>query len=318
MRDKMLALVVPYFGKLPAHFQLWLNSCAANPQVTWLLYTDDRTPWAYPDNVEVTYCTLDDLRERFQQKFDFEISLPGIKKLGDYKPLYGYLFEEELDGYLAWGHIDLGDVIYGDFSRFVTEDLISRYDRLGYLGHLTIYQNTPENNRRFMADCGAGFGYRDVFSSPNFYNFEEVAIGSIDEIWRHNGWSTGLLCEGIADLRAVSWAFWTRYRYGDVQKTSKDRFLIFEWNHGKLFGHQLSPSGKIVSKEYLYVHFKRRPMPMDEGIDEQRYLIVPGGFIPAPDVIDAECLNRYGRGRFPDPLWLRTRWAGLKARLGIA
>lgn len=317
MMDRKIALVAPYFGKFPAHFQLWLNSCAANPQIMWLLYTDDRTQWKFPSNVIVTYCTLSDLRERFQKKFNFEISLSGIKKLGDYKPLYGYLFEEELKGYFAWGHIDLGDVIYGDFSHFVTEDLISKYDRLGYLGHLTIYQNTLENNRRFMADSGAGFNYRDVLSSPKFYNFEELAVGSIDNIWRKNGWSTGLLCEGIADLRAVSWAFWMRYKYGDVQKMDKDRYLIFEWDRGRLFGHQMTPSGEIVSREYLYVHFKRRPMPIDPEINEQRYVIAPGGFISAPSEIDADYLKKYGKGKFPDPLWLRAKWAGIKVRLGI-
>lgn len=56
---------------------------------------------------------------------------------------------------------------------------------------MAIYRNTPENNRRFMAENGAGFGYRDVFSSPEFMNFEEVAPRSIDEIWRNNGWTTG-------------------------------------------------------------------------------------------------------------------------------
>lgn len=315
---KQLAIVAPYFGLLPAHFQLWLNSCAANPQVTWLLYIDDRTEWVYPENVIVTYCTLDELRVRFQKKFNFEIALPNIRKLGDWKPLYGFLFEEELAGFRAWGHVDVGDVIYGDFSGFVTDELIESYDRLGYLGHLTIYRNTPENNRRFMSDSASGPTWREVISTPEFMNFEELAPGSIDDIWHHNNWSTGLLCDSIADLRADSWAFWMRYKYRENKKTNKDDYLIFEWNSGKLFGHWLSSSGEFVSKEYLYVHFKRRRMLMDPLLDDTHYLIVPGGFVPAPEMIDVSVLKGYGGGKFPDPQWLRTRWSGIKTRLGLA
>ena len=316
MRERMLAIVAPYFGILPAHTQLWLNSCAKNPQVTWLLYTDDRTAWDYPDNVRVSYCTLDDLRERFQRRFDFEIALPGIRKLGDYKPLYGYLFEEELEGYLAWGHVDVGDVIYGDFSKFITEGLIERHDRLGRLGHMTIYRNTPENNRRFMAESGAGFGYREVFSNPEFMNFEEVAPGSIDEIWRHNGWITGEIDRDVADLRAYSWDFRISRGYGtDHHEICDNRCLVFEWNEGTLLGHELDSGGKMASREYLYVHFKRRKMPMALGLDESRYLIVPEGFASAPGNIDIACLKRFGKRRFPDPMWMAAKKAGLKRRL---
>jgi hypothetical protein len=312
----MLAIVAPYFGTLPAHTQLWLNSCGRNPQVTWLLYTDDRTTWDYPDNVRVVYCTLEDLHGRFQERFDFPIALPSIRKLGDYKPLYGYLFEEELEGYRAWGHVDVGDVIYGDFSKFITDDLIDRYDRLGRLGHMTIYRNTPENNRRFKANSGAGFGYREVLSDPQFKNFEEVATGSIDEIWRHNGWATGEIDGDVADLSAYSWGFHITRGYGtDHHEILDNRDLIFEWDDGTLLGHELDKSGGIISREYLYVHFKRRSMPMSKGLDEGRYLIAPDGFLPASTSIDVSCLKRLGKRRFPDPMWIATKKAGLKRRL---
>lgn len=315
MKKQMLALVAPYFGKLPAHFQLWLDSCSMNPQVTWLLYTDDRAPWIYPDNVMVTYCTLDDLRERFQKKFGFKISLPSVKKLGDYKPLYGYLFEEELKGYLAWGNIDVSDVIYGDFSKFITEDLILQYDRLGYLGHLTIYQNTPENNRRFMADSDAGFDYRAMLSSSSFYNFEEVAEGSIDAIWRHNGWTTRSLDDEVADLSSLSWAFRIAKGYAGERKRGKNRNLIFEWREGCLVGYQIEKDGGISSREYLYVHFKRRKMPVLGEVNPSHYLISPQGFSSAPDRVDVHLLRDLGKGKFPDPMWIDAKSKNLLARI---
>lgn len=42
---KSIAYLVPYFGKLPAGFKMWLLSCAANETIDWILLTDDRTEY---------------------------------------------------------------------------------------------------------------------------------------------------------------------------------------------------------------------------------------------------------------------------------
>ena len=42
---KSIAYLVPYFGKLPVGFKMWLLSCAANETIDWILLTDDRTEY---------------------------------------------------------------------------------------------------------------------------------------------------------------------------------------------------------------------------------------------------------------------------------
>ncbi|MTV88024.1 hypothetical protein GM543_11135, partial [Streptococcus pneumoniae] len=110
---KKIVFLCPYFGTLPPHTQLWLNSCKMNPSVTWYLFTDDKRKFDYPENVQVFYTTLEETKALYQKKFDFEISLEGAYKLGDYKPLFGYLYEEMIQEFDAWGHIDVYDEIYG-------------------------------------------------------------------------------------------------------------------------------------------------------------------------------------------------------------
>ena len=169
------AFLCPYFGKFPKHIQLWLNSCGTNKDTTFFIFTDDKQQLDYPDNFVVNYTTFEELKADFQKKFDFEICLPGIYKLGDYKPLYGYLFEELIKDYDAWGYLDVPDEICGKVSDFVNEEAFSKSDKLMARGHMTIFRNTPEVNRRFMADTGENFDYKDIFSSDHFYNFEEIA-----------------------------------------------------------------------------------------------------------------------------------------------
>lgn len=84
-----IAYVVPYFGKFPKGFQFWLMSCGCNPSIDWLIFTDDRTDYDYPDNVKVTYWTFDQMKARVQSVFDFPVSLERPYKLCDYKPAYG-------------------------------------------------------------------------------------------------------------------------------------------------------------------------------------------------------------------------------------
>ena len=63
---KTIGYLVPYFGTLPKNMQLWLKSCAANPTIDWILLTDDKTEYDYPENVKVKYCSFESLKERIQ------------------------------------------------------------------------------------------------------------------------------------------------------------------------------------------------------------------------------------------------------------
>lgn len=98
--------IVPYFGKFPRLFPVWLHSCANNPTVNWLILTDDKRDFCYPANVKVEYTTFAAVRERIQKLFDFEINLSHPYKLCDFKITYGLAFADYLKGY--------------DFGEFVT------------------------------------------------------------------------------------------------------------------------------------------------------------------------------------------------------
>lgn len=309
---KKIMFLCPYFGKLPAHTPLWLTSCAANPTVTWHLFTDDKTPYPYPKNVEVTYTTLEALRERFQTKFDFRISLPGVYKLGDCKPLFGYLFEEELKGYDAWGHIDVADEIYGDIRHFVTDELLEKYDKIMLFGHMCIYKNTPEVNRRFMASTGTELNYQDIFSSDEFYNFEEIAQHSITRIYQNNAWPIGRLDEAIADVHCLTYYFglgkWDK-ELRHYQSFPRQP-LIFSYEHGKTYGYSVQ-NGKVIRKEYAYIHFKRRNMLQQVPNDVQEFCIVPSGFVAKPAEITADFIAQHSK----DKLFYRVYWQEKKKGL---
>lgn len=296
---KKIAFICPYFGTLPQHCQLWLNSCAFNKDITWFLITDDKRAFDYPENVKVIYTTLADLKAEYQNKFDFPISLEGTYKLGDFKPLYGYLYEDTLlKGYDAWGHIDVADEIYGDIRKFVTDELLDEYDKLMVFGHMCIYKNTPEVNRRFMEKSDSNLTYKHIFSSTKFFNFEEIASGSITRIYMHNNYPIGRMDEHFADISGIYYAFRLGKWNGELTKLKyyKRVPLIFSWENGKAYGYSIV-DGEILKKEYLYVHFKRRRMGINVPLDAKEYLIVPSGFEPKNGDIDKAVIKKYSKDK---------------------
>lgn len=169
---KRIALVLPYFGKLPEFFQIWLDSCRANPTVDWLLFTDDESPFDYPSNVHREIMTFPALRERIQRAFDFPVQLPLPYKLCDFKCAYGLVFREELAGYDFWGYCDC-DLVWGNIRKFVTEAMLEKYDRIFSRGHLTLIRNDAESVRFFMKKAKGVPTYENVLASPDNHSFDE-------------------------------------------------------------------------------------------------------------------------------------------------
>lgn len=302
---KRIIFICPFFGKLPPHCQLWLNSCARNETIVWLLITDDRREFDYPSNVIVRYSTLAEEKKRYQKKFDFPIALEGIKKLGDYKPLFGYLYEEEIQGYDYWGHIDVYDEIYGNLRNFLTDDLLKKYDKLMVCGHMGLYRNSYEVNRRFMLRSDLNRTYKDVFSSPGFYNFEEFVPGSITRIYLRNGWKICRLDENIADVYYLKYQF-TRHRWSDDFNSIKKYRpvpMIFAWEDGALYMYSVE-DGKPVKTEFMYIHFRLRKMKVEVRQNAEKYLILPDGFYEMPERITKEFVIRNSKPKwFYPPKW---------------
>lgn len=92
--------------------------------------------------------SFNDFRVLVQSKFDFPVSLERPYKICDFKPAFGLICSEYIQGYDFWGHCDF-DMIFGDIRKYITDDLLNSYDKILPLGHLSIYRNNEENNSRF-------------------------------------------------------------------------------------------------------------------------------------------------------------------------
>lgn len=287
------AFVLPYYGRFPQYFQLFLNSCEANPDFDWLVFTDDHTVYHYPDNVHVHYETFADMQRRVREAFDFHPELGTPYKLCDLKPMYGYLFAEWLEDYQYWGYCDC-DVILGKLSHFITDELLSGYDKLFELGHCSILRNTAENNERFMLSLRGEDLYRKVLVSNQIFTFDESYLGSnVNEIFREHG-ATVFGTDYSANTRAAGSVFQiTRYQ-PDLRTycTENPVHAIYIWDHGTLRRY-MKRLGTFVESELMYMHFQRRTMEVRiTENDWGRFKILPGSFEPLEvKTVDADSFD---------------------------
>ena len=273
--DKVrILLIVPYFGKFPLTFDFFLKSLSFNSGIDLLLITDQEVI-EKPANLLIKHCSFDELRNKIQSKFHFKISLDKPYKLCDYKPAYGYIFEEEISGYNFWGHCDI-DMVLGDILKFLPNSILNTYDKIYQLGHLCLYRNSYENNRRFMLD--AGMNYQDVFTTNLNCLFDEGP--GIQNKYNCLKIPT-YLASDCADISPNHNKF-IRVDYSkEYKKGFNYRHQVFFWENGRVLRAYLLKE-KIQYDEFNYIHVQKRTMtPNIKNINAcNSFFITPKGYIP--------------------------------------
>lgn len=250
---------------------------------TWLFFTDDHASYNWPENTIVHYCTFEEMKNYIQNKFDFNISLDKPYKLCDFKPAYGYIFQDYIKEYDFWGHCDV-DMIWGDMRKFITDDLLEKYEFLYREGAFRLYKNTQKINNLYQCS-GSIFGYREVFSTPVGFGFDEAL--SIQRIAERNDIRIYQNDNVIADIDAFNKPLYirrvTKKRWKDeagiFRSIENYKYQIFEYNHGRIVRHYLH-GNEIKTDEFMYIHLLKRHMNMEcVSPDNDAYLIVPNAFI---------------------------------------
>lgn len=314
-----VALIVPYFGKFPNYFQLVLKSCKANKKhYDWFFFTDNYTEYDYPENVKVFYCSFEEMQRKVQEKFPFKISLEKPYKFCDYRPAYGYIFEEYIEEYDFWGHCDI-DCIYGKFDNFLKEEAFL-CDKIMRLGHMTLYRNCKENNRRFMLQVQGGERYREVYTTDDSCIFdEENVIGEITirDIWKEYGFTEYCMDNVIANTHYKSDIFRLTVQYGDGANylTERRKKNFFVWDRGILYRLSLE-QGEVFKKEYMYLHLMRRKMDIVLNDSEcDTYKIISNAFEDIKKVPTEKMEFQRERWRNFNLQYFRVRWKNLKDKL---
>ena len=258
--------------------------------------------------------TFQECKTLIQSKFDFQIELTNPQKLCDYKCAYGLIFEKFLSKYDWWGYCDL-DQIFGDIGAFITEDMLENYNRIGSIGHFTLYRNTLENCRIFTNVLNGKERYKEVFTTDRGCAFDEWLPDNVNDIYIQSGSSIFLENFG-ADINPYYTQFSTVTFDIDNRKYIKSNIKnsIFMFENGKLF-QIYDNNGKQKKIEYPYIHLQKRKMTdMRSDASLNEYYIIPNCFVDKTKD-SMELLSLCKKWRILNYQYFKVKWQSLKYRI---
>ena len=323
---KKCVLILPYFGKFNNYFPLFLKSCGYNPSYDFLIFTDNTDFYNYPQNVHVVPMALNEFRANASQKLGFEPCIPTAYKLCDFKPAYGFLFEDYIQDYEYWGHCDC-DLVFGNLEKVLSPVLDKDYDKIFAAGHLTIYKNTFDNNRRFMKSLEGREIYREAFTTSRIYVFDENVRCSMnpDRLNVHT-----LFRDNDAKIYEKDLSFNVSPKKAKITRTAYNpQTQKFEEDHryANLARYYLCADGLLVvswnkdhavvnTHQYLYMHLQSRRMRMSAEVVQSPVVeIRPDRFVRANRLpsTKAELANRFFN--VFNYFWIDTYIKKFKAKL---
>ena len=247
-----IVLIIPYFGKLPNYFELFLYSFSKNDKVDFIIFSDQKINSNYK-NVKINYMSFDELNKISKNKLNEIIYSPY--KLCDFKPTYGKLFEDYIKQYEFWGYCDC-DMIFGNLDLLLNKTISKGYQKILTDGHLTIFKNDKTINNLYKSNCKGIINFNEVVKIKEPCFFDEIMFPIICE---NNNIKTYINKEIYADILPQHFQFCMPQDNIENQK--------FKYEDGKVIRID-------DNREYIYIHLQKRKMMLEKNLDYNNTLFI--------------------------------------------
>ena len=275
---KKICLLTIWMGKLPESFWLWMITAKKNPTVDFFVITDNKG-LVDNENVHFINMTMKSMKERFEQIVGFPVKLESPYKICDYRPLFGKAFSEILQPYEFWGQCDI-DLIFGNISKFITDEILEQYDKILDAGCFVLYRNCETMNNlyeRSMEKDNMAYPYEKAFRTQFACYFDEYMGMSI------LGWKYCRVFRDQLEEKVVQDFSWQRLNF---QSYISDDSFLFQWKDGRLYRHMCDKEGKILlgqePVECMLAHIQNRNMEhtitSQEVLQKKEFWIVPNKY----------------------------------------
>lgn len=290
---KKIAFVIPYYGKFPSYYWLWLKTCEKNPTVDFFVITDIKDNLVYPNNVKKVEMSFEELRQVVQKKFEFPISLDRPYKLCDYKPAYGDIFEDMLKEYDYVGHCDI-DLFFGDIRKYITDEVLDKNVRFFSQGHCSLYRNNEYGKTLYKTlDRKGRLDWKEVYQSNKNWCFDEWA---------------GHCGGGISSImEANNIPMYNKHVDADIDPGKREfegagviEGSYFEYDNGKVY--MINNDSR---KEVLLAHFQKRDIRIDHNLDTNHFYLISPYFVTSnPSLINKN--NELEKIKYQISFWYKT------------
>ena len=259
---KKACIIAAYFGEFPELFPGWLMSVKYNTELDFLLVTDQKVEGeSLPSNLKVIKMSLLEMRNLAAKELKIEnLVLDRPYKCCDFKPVYGLIFKDYVGEYEFVGNCDL-DMVFGDLSKYLTDDIWNNYDKILPLGHLAFYRNTKEVLEYYKLKADVFADYMKSFTEEQICVFDEEA--GINNIYRQNGlrlYDKYLMADISEKNRRLKL---TQLSLSKNEEFVNYNYQIFYYENGKIMRSYIDKDGNIGQDEFIYLHAKKRRFNVD-------------------------------------------------------
>jgi hypothetical protein len=232
-----IAVITCWYGPYPWYFPYFIHSCAYNQTIDFYIITDNiEIVPNKSDNIKIVFKTVEELKTMASDKLGFKVNIDTPYKLCDFKPAYGFLFPEIIEGYDFWGQSDL-DIIFGNIREFLSEKMFKTYDFISMrddytTGCFALYRNNNKMNTYFMKSID----FKTVFSNSKHYCFDECSFA----------WDELNDAKSIFDIDTEIISFTHLIKEGELTNDIKVHFdfILMEGKTGRV----VFDNGKILYK----------------------------------------------------------------------
>lgn len=172
-----ICLMTCCFGEALLHRAAYfLKTAGWNSTVDFVVFSDQEAPASLPANVKFVQISMADFNLLASEQLGMAIAVEQIEKLKDFRPAYGKIFANHIQGYDFWGHVDT-DILLGDIREFLTAELLEETDvftaRAAFpAGYFTLYRNNSDTVDLFKQSAD----WQKVFSNVAYLGFDEWGL----------------------------------------------------------------------------------------------------------------------------------------------
>lgn len=151
-----------------------METCKANYDIDWLFFSDNSNKPAEAENIKQVEFSLSEFNDLASDKLDISVGLKNPYKVCDFKPAFGKIFEEYINGYEFWCYFDV-DLLFGNISHFINNKTLDNFDLIStYLhflsGPFCLFRNEKYINQLYSRVSE----YDEILQDPEHFGFDEI------------------------------------------------------------------------------------------------------------------------------------------------
>lgn len=246
MSNNILLFIICY-GRVPTYINMVIESIKLNDNIDFIVISNEQVLLSACKNAKNIKCIdlpFEDFKHRIDKMLKNNNIDIGIKmenrqfqtyKICDFRPFFALMYQEFVKDYDFFGWCDL-DMIYGNIRKFITDDILDKYNIIQRNGHILLVRNS------YVCKNIAFNAFKDYKNKFDISAFKTFCMRTENTWFDEKGFLQ--ISKALIPNKMFKCPQFYDYCASSRKREKFDKILKVENN--KIFDD---------TKEYMYIHF---------------------------------------------------------------